>query len=76
MSYYIFFIQVAKSVQRLMVLASASANLIVYCATSAVFRKELFGCINRRRARRISDRISLVTTETVEMPLRGVREQD
>ena len=76
MSYYIFFIQVAKSVQRLMVLASASANLIVYCATSAVFRKELFGCINRRRARRISDRISLITTETVEMPLRGVREQD
>ena len=76
MSYHIFFIQVAKSVQRLMVLASASANLIVYCATSVVFRKELFGCINRRRARRISDRISLVTTETVEMPLRGVREQD
>ena len=76
MSYYIFFIQVAKSVQRLMVLASASANLIVYCATSAVFRKELFGCINRRRARRISNRISLVTTEMVEMPLRGAGEQD
>ena len=59
-----------------MVLASASANLIVYCATSAVFRKELFGCINRRRTRRISNRISLVNTETVEMPLRGAGEQD
>ena len=59
-----------------MVLTSASANLIVYCATSAVFRKELFGCINRRRARRISNRISSLTTETVEMPLRCVGDQN
>ena len=57
-----------------MVMASASANLLVYCATSAVFRKELFGCINRSRERRISNGRSLVATEAIEMPLAG--EQD
>ena len=69
------FFQIAKSVQRLLLTAAASVNLLVYCATSAVFRKELFGC-TRRRERRISNGRSLVATETVEMPLRGVGEQD
>ena len=59
-----------------MILAAASVNLLVYCATSAVFRKELFGCINRRRERKISNGRSLVTTEAIEMPLRGAGEQD
>ena len=70
------FFQIAKSVQRLLLTAAASVNLLVYCATSAVFRKELFKGCKRRRERRISNGRSLVATETVEMPLRGVGEQD
>ena len=34
-----------------MITASASANLIVYCTTSAVFRKKFFGSINRTTRR-------------------------
>ena len=67
-------LQIAKSVSRLLLTAAASVNLLVYCATSAVFRKELFGCMNKRRERRISNGRSLVATEAIEMPLAG--EQD
>ena len=45
-------LQIAGSVKRLLIIASVSANLIVYCATSAVFRKKFFGIMNRRRSRR------------------------
>ena len=42
-----------------MITASASANLIVYCTTSAAFRKKFFGSINRTARRPPQIRVAI-----------------